>query len=316
MNKIDEIADRHNARNVRLLSTSRVNSELESSLRDLAVKLESTKPPVVIWNILPSQTFSVLHAIYAEKLRQLANLGFHCVVTIFDGYVRDRLELQGRELDQLYGNCHWLASWMLAAGIPEQNVEFILESDLREQVGGETEFVRGLTLLAHMLEESPDRHNDFGSPLQTLSGLFEIYYETLIDADLVLAGEVDASSTWHSLRRLTSATRLFGSHPPPLICEFPMFSGVDGKRLRADSPIGVTCIGDDVQKIVRDTVHGERAYVEAIYNFLYSPSNEANGARGYADAVAEEGEFRTRTMIAGFLKDHFRGIAQRVGRLQ
>jgi hypothetical protein len=195
-------------------------------LRSIANQITSNKPPVVLWNITPADHFGILHAIYLLKLKQLSELGCKCVVLLYDSYAQDISGATLKKAGQILLNTIQLSNQFLSRGLNNDNIEFVLESDLKHGID-QNEFMRLILSLSEAIKV-PNKGKGLAQQLYTL---VEIYYEHLVDADVVLAGQTDASNVWGRIRNANELKAILPEYTPPLILALPRMLGIDNQPL-------------------------------------------------------------------------------------
>jgi hypothetical protein len=263
------IFDELDPRSVYIQTSSAVFKSAEAHIADLMSEASSGKLPVVLWNISPSDHFTTLHAIYAEALRELSSKGFNCVVTIFDRYSQEYSGALPKEARQIRRNCDRLTDALLSLGLVPSRSEFILESNLRDGCNPH-ELLAALSRLAKALDDDPRAGPESRTSFDTLSTLLELYYASIIGADLVLGGVADAAGVWGAVRQ--AASQNDPSHnSTPAVAAFPMLCGLDGSLLNPHIRNNTICALDSPKEINAKLNSSNFEFIKLLYYYVLLP---------------------------------------------
>ncbi len=302
---VQRISDRSGSRKTTPHSVSGFFSNGVGHLRSIANQITTDNPPSVLWNITPADHFGILHAIYLQKLKQLSELGCRCIILIYDSYARDVSGATPKKAEQIILNSEQLSDQLISRGLANSNVEYILESDLRSGID-QNDFMKIILSLSEAISV-PKKGKGLAQQLYTL---IEIYYECLVDADVVLAGQTDASNVWGRLRNTNELKAILPDYTPPLILALPRMFGFDNKPLTSLSNINSISNIDAESKICEVIEKCEDSFLETLYNYLYFPIKNSihysNGcAVDYASLQNHEDEDSIRSKAKEFAIEYF-----------
>ncbi|EKE05189.1 MAG: hypothetical protein ACD_19C00405G0002 [uncultured bacterium] len=295
MNSVDEIlnkiSDIDTSRSTTLCSLNPIFTNSKTHISNIAQQVLEKKTPVVLWNIAPSDHFGILHAIYYEKIKQLADLGCKCVVLIYDAYERDICNSNQKNEQQIRDNAIRLSKTILSKNIKEEKIEFVLESDLRQGIEL-NEFLRKIFSLSEIfnVHATTSLTSSTSAPLYTI---VEFFYEYLIDADIVVASEKDATDNWGVLRTCTNIASILPGYTPPLIISFPIITDVKGDPLSSRDCAGSISNIHSKDEIFSTLRSSNKDFLKYFFDYLYFPnlnnvSINGKRIRNFESLVAEE----------------------------
>ena len=266
---------------------------VENIIKDIE---NEERKPVILWNMRPWDNFNIIHAIYAQKLKQLQDLGFNCQIILYDKLVEKIKQLKSeQEIKQLNRTVERNIKWLLNSGLKIEHTEFLLESSLWKQINFE-DFSNKTTFFA--------QHCDLGDLSFEIDEIFdrfwELYYEELVNCDFLLTGRKDKTEIWGILRQNVVKTNHF-TYTPPIILYFPQFEGCNKTEVTPKDKDLLLSINDTKQEIFTKLTQGgaRSQFVKDIYNYFLLP---------YRDNIVsyksqEEREFNCFDKVAESLKD-------------
>lgn len=206
----------------------------ESHLDAICDRLkDDSETATVLWNVRPWNEFHVLHAIYCQKLRQLLSLGFNCTIVLHDVYAENYLRASQRETNiddsAIESGIQSCIDRFENAGLDPEKTEIILESQLWDAVDTD-EFLQSLISLSHITGFSSELSERDDIVPFLVNHLCELYYESIVDCDILLTGGPDVEGIWDSVREREVADFLNG-FSPPLVLYYPFLEGIDGAPL-------------------------------------------------------------------------------------
>ena len=266
--------------------TSTFYSDTELRLDIIAKKIVNLKePPVVLWNVQPWNTFNVLHAVYCHKLKECTKMGFNCVVIIYDKLIEKKKRIPCQErasLQEAVKNC---IGWFKKAGLQkEENTEFLTESDLWSFIKFE-EFAETVTSFAHICDFDKNWTEKEDTVSFIMDNLCEIYYETMIDCDILLTSSVDVQKIWGMLRSKILDRNLLSHYSPPLILFYPTLMGIDGQPLSTSYSDNSLSIHHSNKELRSKLSNCPEHFLETLFDYLIIPWKqkiEVNGRTIYS----------------------------------
>ena len=225
----------------------RDNPESEH-LRQLS---KSDDCPHILWNTQPAPHVNLLHSIYLEKLRQLQQ-EFDCNITIL---VFDRYRLESEQYDEETRAIQELEKQFIPElrswGLQDEKTEILMETDIRFCIDS-NELVEAMVHLSRTCDYEVE---SLGSLLSEQNGditmekmkesvaenigneiekfilkTIEVYYEKIIDCDIVLTGKRDLEGVWQLLKSNDTGD---AEYEEPYVLAFPELR-VDGTDLTAE----------------------------------------------------------------------------------
>jgi hypothetical protein len=274
-------------------------------------KMKRHERPLVLWNVRPWNNFNFLHAIYCHKLKKLVDLGFNCVVILYDKYVEKNRKLYGSDKIAFRNGVENFIQWMRNAGLTH-HTEFISETDIWSYTEF-TDFADKFLSFAHAsTADIPANKNKFVPAI--VDNLFEIFYETLIDCDIVLTGKGDRDNIWGMLRKQALVDKVVDNYKPPIVLNFPNdFVGVDNELINTANNSNSLSTNDDESKLSAKLGTAHIDFLKILFNFLIIPISESVRIGGKEfisfDDIKEKCEITDiRKFAFQFMLEYFRKI--------
>lgn len=189
--------------------------------------------PVILWNTRPAPRLNLLHAVYLTKLRQLQRAGFRVVILVFDKYHREVCGFSGADATRSEKIAFNFVDGLFEYGIDPERTEVLLETNLRYAENLEPmDLIETMVLLANSIRDLPPSTTGSGGsdgvvPSEIIRSPIEIYYESIVDCDAILAGKSDVRGVWRMLRNVLVTEQLFESYEEPLLLGAPSLRGLD-----------------------------------------------------------------------------------------
>jgi hypothetical protein len=221
--------------------------------------------PIVLFNLLPWNKFNLIHAIFCQKLADYTRMGFDCVILLYDKEIERSVEISNQDRVSLQRSVRNCINRFLRAGLIEEKTEFITESDLWKMLKAE-EFVDTITSLAFVCEIDNKWKKRRNIVSFVLSNLCEIYYENVINCDIVLTGHMQAQSIWGMLRH--KQKNILSNYNPPLILACPTLIGIDDKPLSTSNDENSISIHHDTRELRKRLSNCPQHFIETIFNYL------------------------------------------------
>jgi len=251
--------------------TPTISSDANVRLAKLVKQIIVEKnPPVIMINLRPSFDFNILHAIYLLKVKQCIDLGFNCVMIIYDKTIEKRNLVPSQEIQLFNEVIMRNINWFKRAGITEENTEIFTESDLWSIIEFR-EFAEVVTSFAHIFKINPEAYSVEGNGIvsKVMSNLCEIYYEYFLKSDVILIGESDANEIWRTLR--TSGGKIIDGYVSPLVLYYPMLNGIDGNKLSIISSKNSISTSDTKNDIESKIKGSPEAFLEVLIDYFIIP---------------------------------------------
>ena len=286
------------------------HSSLELRLQEVAKKIVNREnPPLVLWNVQPWNTFNILHAIYCHKLKNFIEIGFNCQIIIYDKLVEKKNHIPNRDriyLDESIKNC---IKWFKSAGLKEEKTEFLTESDIMSFIKFE-EFAESITTLGHIIGFDKNWSQKEGTVSFIMDRICEIYYENLINCDILLTGEADMQEIWRTARS-EIIDRNLPNYRPPLILYYPTIIGIDGLPLVTDNNSLSIYLND--RELRENIVSSPEHFLKTIFDFLIIPSkgkirNNEDTFYSFEELKKELSRNKINELAFDFMKDYFTTI--------
>lgn len=224
--------------------------------------------PTVLWNIQPWNEFHIIHAIFCQKLCQLIEIGFNCTIILHDKYVENHLiaNKPDSQIDTelLYARIQSCIDRFENAGLENDRCEILLESQLWDAVDTR-EFLSNLVSLSHITGFRPDwSERDDVVPF-LVNHLCEIYYESIVDCDILLTGGPDVDGIWDALRTKEVAD-LLDEFTSPLILYYPILLGINSEPLGTRSTENSISVQESKDDIAEKLASSTEDFRELILN--------------------------------------------------
>jgi len=290
--------------------TSTFYSDTELRLDIIAKKIvNEEEPPVILWNVQPWNTFNLLHAVYCQKLKECIEIGFNCAVILYDKLIEKKKGIPSQEkasLQEAVKNC---IVRFKKAGLKEEKTEFLTESDLWSFIKFE-EFAETVTALAHLCDFDKNWTKREGVVSFIMDNLCEIYYESVINCDILLAGDVDVQSIWGLLRSKVLDRNLLPQYSPPLVLFYPTLMGIDSKPLSTSSDNNSLSIHHSNEEIRGRLVNCPEQFLETLFDYLIIPWKqkiEVNGGifHSFEELKEKLSMDEIRNLAFNYMKDYF-----------
>lgn len=293
--------------------TSTFYSAPDLRLDIIAKKIvNNEEPPVILWNVQPWNTFNILHAIYCQKLKECIEIGFNCVVILYDKLIEKRRRLPNQErafIQESVKNC---IMWFKNAGLKEEKTEFLTETDLWSFIEFK-DFGEMITSFAHLCDFDKnwaDRENVVSFIMDNLS---EICYESVINCDILLTGDVDVQNIWGMLRSKILDRNLLPNYSPPLVLYYPTLLGSNGQPLSTssdDNSISIHHKDNEIEDRLRNC---QENFLETLINYLIIPQKEKIEVEGRMIFSFEElkgilSVDEIRTLTISYMKEYIHKI--------
>jgi hypothetical protein len=251
---------------LRVLSST-FYSDTESRLYNIARRtISKEEPPVVLWNAQPWKAFNLLHAIYCQKLKDFIDVGLNCVIILYDKLVEKKIRILPQERPEFEKNVRNCFAQLKRAGLTERT-EFLRESDLWEMIDFK-EFAEKITTFAHLCDFDKTWAEKEDVVSFIIDNLCEIYYESLINCDILLTGDIDVQHIWGMLRSKILDKNLLPNYTPPLVLYYPTLMGIDGKPLSPHRDDNSLSIRHDDQLIEERLMGCSQEFLETTFTFL------------------------------------------------
>jgi len=104
-----------------------------------------------------------------------------------------------------------------------------------------------------------------------MDNLCEIYYENLINCDVLLTGKKDAQEIWGMLRNEILVKKLLDNYIPPLVLSFPILKGPDGTYLSTLSDANSISIRSTKEELKNFTEGCSEYFLDLLFSFLIIP---------------------------------------------
>lgn len=240
-------------------------THLDAICDDLKTDGESA---TVLWNVRPWDKFHVLHAVYCQKLRQLISHGFHCTIILHDMYVRNSIRAEQNEsrIDEkpIETRIKACIDRLENAGLDTNDTEILLESQLWNAVDS-SNFLQNLVSLSHITEFTPNwSERDKVVPF-IVNHLCELYYESIIDCDILLTGGPDVEGIWDNIREQEIEDIVEG-FTPPLVLYYPVLSGRDGTPLTTKKAKNSISVRDSRSEIASKLDNASDDFLRLLFN--------------------------------------------------
>lgn len=296
--------------------TSTFFSDTDLRLDVIAKKIVNhEEPPIVLWNVQPWNNFNILHAIYCQKLKEYEEIGFNCVVILYDKMIEKKIGRKDQEkihIQQAVRNC---IKWFKKAGLKDEKTEFLTESDLLSFIKS-YDFADTLTSLAHVCNFNKNWVKKEGVVSFIMDNLCEIYYESVINCDILLTSDEDIQKIWGMLRTKILDRNLLPNYTPPLILYYPTLTGTDNQSLSTSNNNNSLSITHTTQELKQRIETCSEHFLETIVDFLIIPNRKKIEAQGkmyysFEDLKEKIPIEQIRELIFEFLKGYLfliRGI--------
>jgi hypothetical protein len=182
-------------RSLQLIVPSRLDER--SHLAEIDKRIGTPNPPAVLFNLRPWNNFTLIHAIYFDRLRYYQSLGLRTVVILYDKLVLKLRHVHGARLGEMDVAVANLRRWINASGIAPSGNEIFLESELWEMFS--EQILDRMSSIAHCpssAHETPSTE----SISRVLDNLCELAYESILKVDFVLTGGIDVKDIWRRVR--------------------------------------------------------------------------------------------------------------------
>jgi hypothetical protein len=290
--------------------TSTFFSNAESRLDDIARRVVGGKSrPLVLWNLRPWDTFNLLHAVYCVKLADLIDLGFNCVVVLYDKFIQKRTRIPNAELPSLQAATKKCVNRLVRAGLDESKTEFITEADLLSLVKPE-EFADKITSFAHLCDFDKGWAERDDAVSLIVDNLCEVYYESVIKCDVLLTGDVDIQRVWGMLRSKILDKNLLPDYSPPLVLFYPTLIGTDKQPLSTSSDgnsLSIQHSSEEVKYRLRTCGENFLATLFDFFIFPWKKTIEIDGRISYSfEEVREKSSIgQIRDLASNCVNDYF-----------
>jgi hypothetical protein len=257
------------------------NSPVETHLRELWNKQQNGEQLNVLWNTRPSPHLNLLHSIYLEKLKQLQQRGFRATILVFDKYHREIN--QPTEPERAARWAIRFANKLADYGLDPEKTEILLETDFRQCIDpGE------LTDVMITLSRGTEYNTVFNPGDYEITDItealirntIEIYYETLLQSDIILSGSMDLRFVWRVLRSEIAEQNLFTEHEEPLILGVPTLE-IGEKELSPTESVFISdnMDSDKIEQNLRESDDLRKKIFEYLLLQQHEGSIELNGEK-------------------------------------
>ena len=291
--------------------TSTFYSDTDLRLDIIARKVVNNEgPPVILWNVQPWHTFNVLHAVYCQKLKECIEIGFNCIVLLYDKLIEKKKRIPRQErasLQEAVRNC---IGWFKKAGLgKEEKTEFYTESDLWSIIKFE-EFAEAVTSLAHLCDFDKNWAERENVVSFIMANLCEIYYESVVNCDVLLTSNVDVQRIWGMLRSKILDRNLLPHYSPPLVLFYPELRGIDGDPLITSSDDNSLSIHHSKKELKSRLTNCPEHFLETLFHYLIIPWKkklEASGRTIYSFEELKERLLidKIRNLAFDYMKEYF-----------
>jgi len=250
---------------------SNQNNPVNTHLEELWESVENSDSPIVLWNTRPASHLNLLHLIYLEKLKELQKLGFKTTILVFDKYHREVTEVS--EPKRSERNAVKFSKKLAEYGLNEDKTEIILETDLRFCINSD-KLLETMIALSN-LKDTPEKF-EYRQDSQDISrGLIrntiEIYYESVIDCDVILSSSSDLNNVWEKLRSKIIEGGFFEGHEEPLVLGVPTVK-VNNQML---SPTESSFVGEDIEENnIRENLYNYDQLREIVFEYIVLPRSD------------------------------------------
>ena len=243
-------------------------------LESLAKKILSEESrPTILLNVQPWNTFNVLHGIYCQKLKECQEIGFNVIVLLYDKLVEKKATVATVEKKDIQEAVKNNIKWFIRAGIKEKKTEFLIESDLWSFIKFE-HFAETVTSLSHLCTFDKNWAERKDAVSYIMDNLCEIYYENVINCDILLAGDIDVQQIWSTLRSKILDRNILPTYNPPLILSFPILNGIDGRPLSTandDNSLSIKHTGKELRTRIDEC---DEDFLKNVVQFLIIPQKK------------------------------------------
>ncbi len=266
--KVDSVLRITSKKKLSAFIPTRLYENIDFALSNLFVK---DKKPVVICNIIPWDNFNLLHGIYCLKLKKMIEEGFNCVVIFYDKRVENNENLSSYDKKNLQLSIENYKKWFKNAGLNNENTEYITETILWSFIKFQ-DFSNKISSFAYHSDIKIDKNRGEIIPY-IIENMWEIYYEDLLQSDIVLTGDEDATKIWGMLRKQTLYKNKLSDYTPPIILYFPSLKGLDNKFLNPKNPENSLTTNDNDYTIKNKIRNAKIDFIEVLYDYLIIPYN-------------------------------------------
>jgi len=282
---------------------------------DKLIEKLSDEEVTILWNVQPWDNFNILHAIYCQKLKECIELGFNVIVLFYDKLVEKLIEKKLKSpVDPNYvkTNVENNIKWFKRAGLKDKKTEFLTESLLWEIVDPQ-HFMETITSLAHLCVVNGKLVDKENLISFIIDNLCEIYYESVLNCDILLTGDIDVQKIWNMLRgEMLMKNR--EKYEPPLILTFPTLLGIDGSPLTTYTDKNSLSINLGINELKMRIETCPEKFLETLFDFLIIPNKEKvikideesfTSFKSLKNRIEEE---RIRSIAFEFIKEYFKEI--------
>lgn len=264
----DELTSLTEDTSLSLSVPSRIDARTRLQVLDDSRK--SPNPPVILWNLRPWNNFTLIHAIYIERLRYYQHIGFRTVIILYDNLVSKlrNLPTGNPEVQKGVDN---IRSWLLSAGMDMSKTELFLESEIWQLFS--SEILERLTSIAHSSAGAQESASK-SSISTVLDNLCELVYEGVLRVDIVLTGGRDTNDIWNRVR-IDSLERT--NHSAPCVLSFPLIHSAN--QAVADTVRDDFSVTSDSSQIRAAISSASEDFLKQLFNLFLIPKEKPNVLR-------------------------------------
>jgi len=270
------------------------------------------KKPIVVWNVRPSNNFNILHGIYCQKIKDFTDIGFNCIIILYDKLIENNSEFTNFDRSQLRTLVDKNVKWFQNTGINPSHIEFITETDIWSFVKYQ-DFASKFNAFSKLCDFDKKWKDKERIVAFIVENLWVLYYEDILNCDIALTGEDDAHKIWGMLRHKALKQNVIKDYSPPMILHYPNLNGLD-KMLLNPSKINNTLSTQDTDFQIQTKIKvAPTEFLETVIDYLiipYSNKLNHNGIEyiSYKSIEAEIEIDEIKSIVTNFFIKYFKNI--------